>query len=239
MPSFLLPLSRYADFNGRSRRAEYWQFWAFQVVVGVVLGIIGAGSKNPLALISALFSLAMIIPNLAVAIRRFHDTNRTGWWVLFPSAVACLMTIVFFTVVGSNMSESLQDLDKDSAPNFADFGKVLAPMLALVIVPTILAATVTFVFHVLPGTEGPNRFGDDPKGGGIHIARVFDAPVHETEVDETPYKPVFDFGPIGTTQRREEPAAPQPVREAQPAPRPVTPPSFGAPARPSFGKRGL
>lgn len=235
MPSFLLPLSRYADFNGRSSRAEYWQFWAFQFVIGLVLGIVGG--RSPLALLSVVFSLAMFMPNLAVTVRRFHDTNRTGWWTLFPSAVAAVMTVIAIMVIGS---EVFANKANGGPSSFAEFGKTVGPMLALVVIPTLLAALVTFVFLVLPGTQGSNRFGGDPHGGSTDIARIFDAPeAAVSPVDEAPYKPVFDFGPTGTTQRREEPSAPQPVREAPPAPRPVAPPSFGAPARPAFGKRGL
>ena len=75
------PLKDYAKFDGRSRRAEYWQFLLFYVIAGFVLGgvdaVIGAGGT-----LSGLFALGMLIPTLAVLVRRLHDTNRSGWWFL-------------------------------------------------------------------------------------------------------------------------------------------------------------
>ena len=75
------PLKDFAKFDGRSRRTEYWQFILFYViaafVVGIVDGVIGAGG-----ILSGLFVLGVFIPLLAVMVRRLHDTNRSGWWVL-------------------------------------------------------------------------------------------------------------------------------------------------------------
>src|SRR3569832_548918 len=66
--------SKYADFRGRARRSEYWYFVLFCAIirfVGIFLG--------PLSII---LGLALLLPQLAVAVRRFHDTGRTGWWIL-------------------------------------------------------------------------------------------------------------------------------------------------------------
>lgn len=65
--------SKYADFNGRASRSEYWWFVLFIVLVSVVL------SMFRLPLLSGLFSLATILPSIAAAARRLHDTDKTGW----------------------------------------------------------------------------------------------------------------------------------------------------------------
>jgi uncharacterized membrane protein YhaH (DUF805 family) len=81
----------YANFGGRARRSEYWWFALFLFLVDLVAMLLAAfttrasgmneiGTAILLALI--LFSLASIIPALAVAVRRMHDTNRSGWWLL-------------------------------------------------------------------------------------------------------------------------------------------------------------
>ena len=71
---------KYATFEGRARRKEYWMFLLFNFIAGLVVsfvdGIFGTCVFSPL------YSLAVILPGLAVLVRRLHDTNRSGWWVL-------------------------------------------------------------------------------------------------------------------------------------------------------------
>ena len=78
---------KYATFEGRSRRKEYWIFTLFCVVVAVVLTSIDSvtgtyGRSAGVGLLSGLFYLAVLVPSLAVTVRRLHDTDRSGWWVL-------------------------------------------------------------------------------------------------------------------------------------------------------------
>lgn len=120
MEWMILPLKRYADFQGRSRRKEYWMFTLGVVIVAILvafvevaLGLDGSvgDSYGPLTL---LLLLAIIIPGIAVQVRRFHDQDKSGWFVL----------IGLIPFVGS---------------------------------------LIVFVFMCLAGTDGPNRFGPDPK----------------------------------------------------------------------------
>ena len=84
---YLKVLRQYADFSGRARRMEYWMFVLFNVMIAFVLliidNIIGIAFEDigygPLYLI---YCLAIIIPSLAVAVRRLHDSGRSGWWLL-------------------------------------------------------------------------------------------------------------------------------------------------------------
>lgn len=71
--------SRYADFKGRSRRSEYWWVMLFSVIVSVVLVLL----PDSLAFLSSLWSLAILVPSLAICIRRLHDVGKSGWWYLF------------------------------------------------------------------------------------------------------------------------------------------------------------
>ena len=108
MKWFLEALTKkYATFEGRARRREYWTFVLFYVLAVVVLAIVDdvVGTFNEevgLGLLSGLFVLATLIPTIAVTVRRLHDTDRSGWWVLleFIPIVGGLVLLVF-TVLDS------------------------------------------------------------------------------------------------------------------------------------------
>ncbi len=86
MNYFLAPLKKYADFKGRARRKEYWSFYLFFLIIifGLVLlsQLLGTALTGP-ALIG-LFELAMFVPLLAAGVRRMHDVDRSGWYLLIP-----------------------------------------------------------------------------------------------------------------------------------------------------------
>ncbi|MBI2630861.1 DUF805 domain-containing protein [Candidatus Nomurabacteria bacterium] len=75
---------KYAEFNGRARRREFWMFLLFSFIISIALSIIDSilgtevGRGN--GILSSLYSLAIIVPSIAVTVRRLHDTNRSGWW---------------------------------------------------------------------------------------------------------------------------------------------------------------
>lgn len=71
----------YFDFNGRARRAEFWWFVLVFIIIDIVLGVIQSVLHMG-ALLTGLFALALFLPNLGVAVRRLHDINRSGWWIL-------------------------------------------------------------------------------------------------------------------------------------------------------------
>ncbi|VXC91118.1 DUF805 domain-containing protein [Sphingomonas sp. AX6] len=119
-----MPLQRYAEFSGRSRRKEYWLFHLAIIVVFVAVVILFGGSgvlfdpysvgSSVTGVVVVIAALALVIPSLAVQVRRFHDQNRSGWFVL----------IGFIPYVGS---------------------------------------LIVFIFILLPGTPGDNRFGPNPR----------------------------------------------------------------------------
>ncbi|MDY7099107.1 MAG: DUF805 domain-containing protein [Pseudomonadota bacterium] len=150
MEWMILPFKRYADFQGRSRRKEFWMFALLNIIIGLVLAgpfyfsMVGsaveaaaAGASEDAAAAAALggagmfsmvgiglyglYALAALIPNIAVTVRRFHDRDMSGWWYL---------------------------------------GFIVASMIPFV---GILASIALIVILALPGTDGANRFGPDPK----------------------------------------------------------------------------
>ena len=113
----LLPLRRYADFSGRSPRAEYWWFVLFQwlAIIALIIVLIAsiAGSADPdsppgavfwvsLAIIGLVF-VALFLPNLAVQVRRLHDQDLSGWLVLlfFIPYLGGIISIIFMCIAGT------------------------------------------------------------------------------------------------------------------------------------------
>ena len=74
-------LKKYAVFDGRAHRTEFWLFFLFSFIISLFLGVI-VGLVESLWFITTLYALAVLIPGLAVSVRRLHDTNRSGWWIL-------------------------------------------------------------------------------------------------------------------------------------------------------------
>ena len=72
---------KYAVFKGRARRKEYWMFFLISSIIALVLGI-GESEFDAPNYFSGFYTLAAAIPGTAVAVRRLHDTNRSGWWLL-------------------------------------------------------------------------------------------------------------------------------------------------------------
>jgi uncharacterized membrane protein YhaH (DUF805 family) len=83
MSWYLEVLKKYAVFSGRARRKEYWMFVLFSLIIAIVLGIIDRAVFNQ-QILGTIYALAVLIPSIAVGIRRMHDTGHSGWWLLLP-----------------------------------------------------------------------------------------------------------------------------------------------------------
>ena len=113
----LMPLRRYADFSGRSRRREYWSFVLLNALIGIFVGLVflvgyyADMSQTemdtwlmPVLYLACLYSLAAVIPGFAVTIRRLHDTDRSGWtilWSLVP-LIGALLLLVYYISEGTS-----------------------------------------------------------------------------------------------------------------------------------------
>ena len=96
------PLKKYAQFTGRSQRAEYWWFALFVAISTVIANIIDVllkTNKLGAGLVSGLLSLALLIPNLSVSVRRLHDIDRTGWWLVAPIIIGAFLVLIAVSVV--------------------------------------------------------------------------------------------------------------------------------------------
>ena len=88
----------YAVFEGRARRSEYWWFFLFNVLMQGATGLMDAAlfGDDSVGLVNGLYSLAVLLPGLAVAVRRLHDVDRSGWWLLisFIPVIGIVLLIV-------------------------------------------------------------------------------------------------------------------------------------------------
>ena len=100
MDWYLEVLKKYAVFEGRAGRKEYWFFILFNVLISMALGYVDwlTGNINPetgLGILSGIYALGVMIPGMAVSVRRLHDTDRSGWWLLI-TLVPVIGALVFF-----------------------------------------------------------------------------------------------------------------------------------------------
>jgi len=174
----LRPLKRYAEFSGRSSRAELWWFvlgmcvlwFALWIVLFGALAGLGASQTQPSAGLLGVFGigwlflvvgwLALIIPTLAVQVRRLHDIDRSGWWLGgFYSLYVVYGVFLARIIFGMLASMKVGNTPPDPAAFGAGFGVV-----GLIGLLQFVYMIVLIVFYCLPGTAGPNRFGPDPYG---------------------------------------------------------------------------
>ena len=100
---------KYANFSIRARRKEYFLFFLAYIILNLVLVVIdvATGTYNEAAAMgafTAIFALALFVPSLAVSVRRLHDTNRSGWWLLICliPLVGAIWLLVLFCLRGTS-----------------------------------------------------------------------------------------------------------------------------------------
>lgn len=150
-------LEKYADFTARASRPEYWWYTLAVVVAALVLSIIESivgvsRMVGPYGPLTALFFLATIVPSLAVGVRRLHDTDRSGWWLLIGVVPYGLMALAgMMAVMGGGLF-------------------LLMGMMGLIGIIAMIGLIALLVFMCLPGTPGSNRYGPPPVGTAETIA---------------------------------------------------------------------
>ena len=131
-------LRKYADFNGRASRQEFWCFFAFVIIANAVTGLVGMLLGFGPAL-SALVGLLLIVPQIAVAVRRLHDLNKSGRELVVPCVMFAALPLAFA------------------------FRGVLPKLVALGFLAfTLLAFANLLTLFLRKGTNVPNRYGAAP-----------------------------------------------------------------------------
>lgn len=138
--------TKYATFSGRATRSEFWYFQLFLLLVNIALNIMSLVSPGFFMVISVLWGFGVMIPALAVAVRRLHDVGKSGWYVLLSFAGSVLMGIAFSMWVGAALSDS-------GGGGLGFFGFVM-----------FMAGIGLFVWQIVlyctRGTPGPNQYGE-------------------------------------------------------------------------------
>ncbi|PHV11016.1 DUF805 domain-containing protein [Chitinimonas sp. BJB300] len=101
MNSYLEVLKKYAVFSGRARRKEFWMFILFNIIIGFALGLIERLAHLPnihgTGILTLIYNLAILLPFIAVTVRRLHDIDRSGWWslMLLIPFIGMIVLIIF------------------------------------------------------------------------------------------------------------------------------------------------
>ncbi len=103
---YLDVLKKYAEFSGRARRKEYWMFLLIHIVIAIAIVVIEGMLGSPL-IVYTIYMLALLVPSLAVTVRRLHDISKSGWWVLislvpFVGGIILLVFMALDSTPGDN-----------------------------------------------------------------------------------------------------------------------------------------
>ncbi|WP_374274999.1 DUF805 domain-containing protein [Brevundimonas sp.] len=141
------------SFEGRIRRSHFWIAWVILLAVGIV--------TSWLPLIGGLIGLLLIWPNLAISVKRLHDMGQTGWWVALPWVAGIILFFVGVGMIGMGAITTGQTWDDNPWAMMA----VMGPAMGAFGLSALIGLGFLLWIGLMPGTVGPNRFGQDPKGG--------------------------------------------------------------------------
>ncbi|MGH8072565.1 MAG: DUF805 domain-containing protein [Lysobacter sp.] len=128
MDWYLKVLKNYVGFEGRARRKEYWMFALFNLIVSIVLAVIdgigGFMTESGIGMLGLLYTLAVLLPSIAVGVRRLHDIDKSGWWLLliFIPLIGAIVLLVFAVMEGTRGSNRFGEdpkSDEDGIPAMA------------------------------------------------------------------------------------------------------------------------
>lgn len=112
MNYYIEVLKKYAVFSGRAPRAEYWFFTLFNLIISIVLGFVDGAAglisqSSGMGVLGTIYMLAVLLPGIAVTVRRLHDTGRSAWWLLlFLIPLLGALVILVFLILGSQEEEN-------------------------------------------------------------------------------------------------------------------------------------
>ncbi len=162
MKWFVKCIKNYVNFSGRARRSEYWYFILFMIITMVIAKLIDYSLLSNVAICSSIASLFFFLPNLAVQVRRLHDTGRSGkrllWYYIFG-----FIWSILIVVMGISAGVTAMALGGDASALLA--GASIGFLLSVGIGALIFFVwgIMFLVWYCTDGTKGENKYGPDPK----------------------------------------------------------------------------
>lgn len=147
------------NFQGRSRRPEYWWFFLFVFLGAFAIGVIEHAALGGQQWLTRIFQLIVFLPFLAVAWRRLQDTGRPGWWILLPSAVVIASAVIAGSISRQMM---LRLVDGTTPPESAMMGGQASLVLLLAVLQVVAGAVIIW-WMSRPSQRGANAYGPEPK----------------------------------------------------------------------------
>jgi len=139
-----LGFAKYVNFSGRACRSEFWYWFLFYSIGMLASSVIERWIVGPPFILRGIFFLATILPTLSVAVRRLHDLDFSGWWILLPLILPLgwILPGAQIPLVGGKL--------------------FFIPLLRGIVLTIALIGLILFIILMCsPGTDGPNRFGAD------------------------------------------------------------------------------
>lgn len=148
--------SKYFTISGRARRSEYWWFYLFTFLLGIVAAIfdaiLGLGTED-LGVLGAIATLVTIIPTITAQVRRLHDTGKSGWWVGGPFIAMFVFVFLMIGIVGVSGSGGSGDVFAGSLGIFA----------IIFAIGFLVYAIAMLIFLCQDSHAGDNKYGPSPK----------------------------------------------------------------------------
>jgi len=145
----------YAKFKGRASRSEYWWWTLFSLIVQAATS--GFGDT-----IGGLVSLGILLPSLAVQVRRLHDTNRSGWWILWPIASLGVALVAFIAFAVSTALDLVDPSEWDPSTAFDGMSGFVVAVIAASLIAALVTGIANLVFTLQRSQPTENRFGPPP-----------------------------------------------------------------------------
>ena len=143
------------SFNGRLRRSHFWIGFAIIFAASFVSGLI--------PLIGALFSLALIWPNLAISVKRLHDMGKSGWLVAIPFGISIVLGVIAVAMIGTALvadGRAPEDFEADPVAAIA----LMGPAFGVLAISGLINLAFLLWIGIADSQRGANKFGPNPKG---------------------------------------------------------------------------
>ena len=145
-------IKKRTDFSGRASRSEYWSSWFFIQLTSIFL-LIFAFRARPLFLIFILFSILIIIPSIAVTVRRLHDVNKSGYWLIVP------LPLIFISYLSLFILSLFSPDNQSEALNFFQIISIVTNITGI-FMASLWYCFPIFMFLTQSGDKDKNRYGN-------------------------------------------------------------------------------